>query len=425
MSKVNAQPGKVVVSSIKLSSFDGSKPSKEIKKLCASIDIWEDIRKPAIIVDIFVADAVGLVTSYPIVGEEKIEITLGYPNAPSTTIKLVVSSVGEFIFDETGKGGGYVLNCTSEEVWLDSLLSVMKGYNTTVDSIVRDLVTNQLKSTKPINIEPTKGISQFVIPRLTPFEALDILKKRAVSTTSAGSHYMFFETKKGFVFKTIEKLFNEGASIIQSKNRVFVRGDMTLSNTLGQVDNSKLFRSIINMHNGRRADSSNKIYDGALNNVTYAFDFARKQLKLVNFSLQQKGSDFVLGDKAGKMPTSTQFMQKYGATNAVAFLVPVDSTKGETFISDTIGAKVSYESLINQHNVIVEAHGDFDMCAGDAVQLSIPQQQGTTGNIQKEDAHMSGTYIIMALRHMIVMGPNDGSEYTMSMELIKGNVQSS
>lgn len=421
MAKLSSHPGKIVVSSIKLSSFDGSKPPIEIRKLCTAVDIWEDIRKPSIVVDIFVADAVGLVTSFPIRAEEKIEMTVNYPGMTPVTLKLVVVSINDFTFDDAGKGAGYYLNCASEEVWLGSMLSIMKGYNTTIDGIVKDLVTNQLQSSKTVTMEPTKGIQQYVIPRLSPFEAIDILKRRAVSATSAGSFYMFYENKKGYVFKTFEQLFKEGVPLITSKNRTFVRGDMTIADKATGVDNPKMYRTIINMHNGRRSDSSSKIAEGALNNVTYAFDFATKTVRRIDFSLQQKGSKFVLGDSSGKLPTSSTFMSKYGSKNAIAFFVPVDSTKGENFIADNLGAKVAYETLINQHNVIVEVPGDFEMSAGDAVKLSIPQQQGTTGTIEKEDPIMSGTYIIMALRHMIVLEPSGGSEYTMSMELLKGN----
>lgn len=417
---VNASnPGKVVVDKITITSFDGSK-SRDITRLCSQIDIWEDVRKPSMIVDVFVADAIGLVTSFPIVAEEKLEIILSTPSGTSLTpLKLVVTGITDFQFDEQGNASGYTLICSGEEVWADALESIMKGYMTTVDGIVRDMVMSQLKSKKMVFAEPAKGISQFVTPRMSPFETIDMLRKRAVSATNPGSHYLFFENKKGFVFKTIEQLFKEGASQIVSKKRTFHRSMVDVADSKLNIENSAAWRSLIAMHNTQRYNSAERVASGALYNTTYKFDIPTKTLTKIEFSFQQKGSSFTLGDASGIVPSTPAFMQKYGSKNAVAFFVPTDSTKGENFLAENLGAKVAYDTLINQHSVLAETYGDYELCAGDVVKLSVPLQQGTTEQMIKEDPYLSGTYFITSLRHMISVGPS--ATYHMSMELIKGN----
>ena len=119
MANIAYQPGKVKVDQVMLASFDGSN-TLDITNLVTTINIWENVSKPNMEVDVFVADGLGVLYSFPIIGEEKITINLSQTNGDKLQLKLVVTNVGDFDFLESGKAAGYTLTCTGEEIWLDS-----------------------------------------------------------------------------------------------------------------------------------------------------------------------------------------------------------------------------------------------------------------------------------------------------------------
>ena len=63
---------------------------------------------------------------------------------------------------------------------------------------------NYLDSKKPLTIEPTRNIRKFVIPNLTPFQAINLIKSEAISGVEQSPHYVFFETPDGLYFRSFE-----------------------------------------------------------------------------------------------------------------------------------------------------------------------------------------------------------------------------
>ena len=65
-----------------------------------------------------------------------------------------------------------------------------------------------LATKKNIVIEPSAGIKKFVSPNIRPLDVVKLAAKQAVSTFKGQSTYLFYETLKGFNFRTLASLYN-------------------------------------------------------------------------------------------------------------------------------------------------------------------------------------------------------------------------
>ena len=306
----------------------------------------------------------------------------------------------------------YTLRCVSSERILNNVNVVQKGYNETIDTIVFDIILNYLETKKNIFTEPTKGIQNLVVPYLAPMEAIDFVKRRAVSTKYPTSNFLFFENKNGFYFKTFESLVEENSQTIG--NKVFTYTPTINTNQY----TGREFRNILNVSSGTRFDSNDKLQSGAINNVVKSFDLVTLSMTNTSFKFTERGNLFSGVDKRGTQTTSLDFATKYGSRTPEIFMVPKDSSKPDTFIADTIGLNLAHRNFLKQNRTQIKIYGDSALKVGDVITCKFPEVTGTTGK-KGESKLVSGNYLIVALNHHITM--EQKFIHRMNVELIKGN----
>ena len=110
----------------------------------------------------------------------------------------------------------YKLQLVSAELMRNATRYVNRSYNGNINDIVTSIIKEDLQTEKPINIDKTSGIEKGTITRLNPFQAIDFLRRRAVSNEYKSSSYVFYESRDGYVFTTMEKLISLGQRSIDS-----------------------------------------------------------------------------------------------------------------------------------------------------------------------------------------------------------------
>ena len=66
---------------------------------------------------------------------------------------------------------------------------------------------------KKIDLEPTTGIKKFVAPNVRPLDIIVLGMKQAVSEFKGEPTYLFYETLKGFNFRTLASLYNDASQL--------------------------------------------------------------------------------------------------------------------------------------------------------------------------------------------------------------------
>lgn len=392
----NYENGDIKIVSVKLTNANNSR-TVDIRGQVVSFSIYEDLEEPSLYVELLMNDGINLVKSLPIIGEEKLEVVFVSPfrsvNSKYTFTVFAIKAGGVL---PGGKGSAYSLTGVSPEHFTSSSLSLEKSFNVTIDNAVKEILTNTLKTKKQIFLEPCKGASTISIPRLAPFQAVDFLRQRAVSTKQKGGGvYVFYENQLGYHFKTIEELLTEGQKNIKSKVFTY-HPDVNSSSEQHRAS----YRNLLRYEHLKKGDTVGKISSGMYSTTTKSYDIITKDVSKINYKLSEQASKFVSGDKKASIPNSNEFVTKYSSATNTKYFIAKDSSKQNDFISEVTGYKNAFISLFNDNIVRAFVNGDSYLTVGDLITLNIPDSTGGKTN-QKLDTRISGNYLITKLRHVI------------------------
>ena len=214
----------------------------DLKAAWSDFNIYEDLFGSYLTGNIQIVDGVGLMESVPIIGEETIQIQVktkglerqrnsntipgpfegsqneGIINLKFRVVKILnVMKLNEGIIT-------YKLSFVSEEAILNLKQKVKKSALDPVSlaprkisDIVKSIYRQFFQRGRPgrakrIFVEPTKNLTDLIIPNQTPFKALNFLASRAVSAgkQAVGSSFVFYESIRGFFFISMETLMSGG-----------------------------------------------------------------------------------------------------------------------------------------------------------------------------------------------------------------------
>lgn len=389
------EPGDVKLVSVKIVNTNKT-ATADLKAMLLTASIYEDLEEPTVYAELVINDGLNLVKDFPIIGEEDIEISFVTPGRENiTTYKLRTFAVDGTKISENNQTSNYTIKCVSHEHFTNATRIVDKIYSGTIGEMVLDIFSNELNVTKDITVESTRGLTPIAIPQLTPFSAIDYLRKRAVAKRPSGGVYVFFENQYGYNFITLEKLIEDGKNTINT--RVFTHAPDTKSDTQREA---YAWRNIQRIEHLTKFDTISKMQSGLFKNQVKSFDMVSKIVSETNFNLTEQSGAFETGEKKAKL-TNTEKITNEAYQGAPKYMfAPKDSSKGNDYVTDLMGYKLAFASMFNQNLVRCEVYGDNYLAAGEMVQLNLPEPSSTTEK-KVGDTRFSGNYMITKLRHII------------------------
>jgi len=230
------------------------------------LNFYEDIYSPIVSGDITLTDTVGLIESFPIIGEEILDVSFstagaGLPptSGPSTVgstppvseaPKQIMNRFRVYKVDPpvqvTDNSRTIKLYFVTDNQFTNLLSKVRKIYPTkqnipntrqtendkpyTLADMARDIFYDffigkkkplrQPVTRKPFLVEPTRYKSEIVIPNWNPFKAISFLASKAVAANpdAKGANFVFYQTLQGFRFVSIETLMLGGFRLFKEKD---------------------------------------------------------------------------------------------------------------------------------------------------------------------------------------------------------------
>lgn len=391
---------------VMLKSLDGAR-AQDITNQCITLDIYESILEPVIKGELCIVDTVDLLQTFPIRGEELVELEWkSHSKNKATKTKLIVVSVDNIAIDETNSSKAYVLRLTSPELYYSQKSMVSKHYKQNISDIVKDIVNTKLSTKKSIENDSTQGIEDVTLTYMKPLEAIDLLRRRAVSSKHKSSSFVFFENQAGYQFRTIESVFAEGKKNIGDRIYYY---DTNTHESVKQVN----YRNILSYHHCNLATSMGTIQRGGLNNRVVTLDLITGAVEHTD----HKNTDYEQIDSSGSDIHTATFKNNYGDEPATQYFVPIDSSLPDTQLPGKIGNLQGFVSKITSNLLHIHVYGDNETGAGDVLEVKLPDATGLTTS--KEGKMVSGNYLVAKCRHMLTFG--NYRQYTQSFELIKGN----
>lgn len=390
-------PGYVKLSRCRLTNYliDAS---LEILEQVQAISIFEDISKPTIFAQIQIADAIDLLHKFPIIGQEQLEITFSTAEQVEVTYKLSVFEITNINKIKGDRVQIYTLNCVSAEHLYNSSTVITQGYEGIISDIVPDVLARYTKTRKGIVVDTTKGAQSIIVPRLTPFEFIDMCRLRAVSQKYSASSYVFFENQDGFHFKTIESLIEDGVNNIGSRRFIYKRQN-TIKDTPDKI--AIQYRTLQSYEFVQSVDNNERFIKGTLKALTKTFDIVTKKMTTVNFDLINELEKMKFPNEKQKLDMTSEFIREYQTNTPIQFFRFGNSLNPDNFIDTSLAIRNSYKNLLNSSFVRIKIHGDSGLKVGSVINLTTPLSSGFDENNIDEE---SGNYLVLRLRHNITGG---------------------
>ena len=211
------QAGQYVLSDVVLTSFQShegrSEPKKiSIRSLVTEINIYESLTSNTLSGNIVVTDAQNIPNHLPLTGFEQIEFKLFTPGTSRSFDFTAVTGHPMHVYKISDRQGInprtqiYALHFTSKEMIKNEQTRVSRALENTSDNSILSILRSELDSNKTLTLEETKGTHKYVMPRVRPFKAINMLAKEATPKLHHTPGMLFYENALGFNCKSYESL---------------------------------------------------------------------------------------------------------------------------------------------------------------------------------------------------------------------------
>ena len=199
------------------SKIEGAEGGVNIQSLVQELNIYEGINQAAIYGTLVIVDSVNLIANLPIQGTERLFFKLSTPGTTYTENIIDASEETGHPFyvykvsnrQQPSQGNQvYTIHFASREFMRNIRTKVSKAYDGKMSSIVQQIISekNGLDSRKKLYYEETKNSDKIVMPNISPFKAISMVAKKAMPNYSNGVGYYFYETTKGFYFRSWDNM---------------------------------------------------------------------------------------------------------------------------------------------------------------------------------------------------------------------------
>ena len=441
--------GKYNLSELSIISYrqdkEESKPKFiDIKGITLTLSISEDIFSNNIMGSIIVYDTQDIRTILPITGLERLSFKLNTPGLPGydmsedTGVPFQIYKVDSVRKDEKSDVGQfYKIYFCSPEMYYNQMASVSKAYSGPIENAVVDILRQKkyLNSTKPFFYEGTATNAKYVIPSLKPYKAINYLSSQTLSGKYNNAGYLFYETSKGFHFRSLGSLLALGGA----------RARPTRWNYQTQITNvkdgkkdevkdiEKRLQNIIKYEIGKPVDTLSNMVGGMYANKLVVHDAFNKTIKTHNFNYKDNYAKEFHTETIGSAADINKMITPIAQLNDTGKSLYEEADSKKMVVTETSKVHNDYEftptnltlpKIVSQMaqyknmNLTILAHGYTMLNAGDIINFTEAVRQ--PGEKKLDNPYTSGRYLIMAIKHTISV---ESQSHEMVLKCFKDSVR--
>jgi len=416
----------------------------DIKGLVVELNIYESMFANALTGSLVISDSTGLIGKLPIQGTERLTFKLSTPG--SLTIDCTeesghpmhVYAVSDKQQDNDTKEI-FVLHFASREFLRNIRTRVSQAYSGRMNEMVASIVgdENYLDSRKTLNVQKTRNQDKITIPNMHPFQAINMLQKRAMADDSQSVGYHFYETPRGFHFRSWESLFvdSRGNPRVAKQSFEYMQGNMTDS-TAYSKDKNRVTHDYQSVEGYRFINSSHDVAtnqaSGTYANRVISHNLYDKSYKISDYHYHNYFNDtkHLDGNKVPVVNTPVDFDDK-SISDYPESKISVMPTSRFIHNEDTGAFGIDVEqdgitlaSRVSQYNQVLGGtriemtiKGQSYLEVGDVVQFNLQTVENKKNSQGKFDPQYSGRYVITKIRHRVTT-----TDYVNVIEIVKDSV---
>ena len=388
------------------------------------INFYENIQKNSVTGEILLQDAAGFISEGPIIGQEYLRLKIQTSSLKNeddiidfTENVFIINSV-ETRAEMANNVSVYLLSFSSSELSKNQRVKVNSSLTGTHSDIVKQMM-DRVNCQKNIFLEPTKGVKRMVVPNLSPFSVIGMTLQSATSSINDNfsPSYLFFETLKGYHYRTLASLYAQPISQSYTK---YVSGAQVNN---GIVDIEKEMGSILDYEIVDNSDNLFNLATGVLSSKLIVHNIYSKSFEeyIYNYfdhfgdekhiTSYHEGSQFPIfsdvsiekdGSRSSDFPTKT-FLSSISEGETDTNNTTINGT--EPFIApdpqNTLQERKSTTNQLNNGILLnMVTHGNTSINAGDIVKLDIPMIAAIkTQENRKHDRFYQGVFLIKRIKH--------------------------
>lgn len=401
--------------------------SFNIAQYISSLTFVETMDSPYFEGAAYIMDSSDMINKLPLKGEELFTVTYRDFFNTKITQDYLIHSVEMNNPGKQQNNQTYVIRFASPQLMLSDSIIIKKAYSGTIKKMIEDVFNETLQSSPllqntklPLEIEDTVGDNQrIIIPAKSPLEAIDMLRKKAYSTTNKSSNYYFFQTRKKYIMATHEKLIEDGKKVKDfDKNKIYTH-DPGLHTDLSQIQ--RAMNNLIDISWPERKNTSEELLMGAVRQEIVEINYLEKEYKKIKYNYVDNHRDYKhldmdkTLDKYNNWHTSSFLNLIYPAekTPVYSTLLFHDVERKEAHYLDIIGPRHSTSYYLSNIMCDIEIYGRNDLNVGDVIKLNIPQYETVEGT-KPLNYTLSGYWLVREIKHVM-----EGKAYKMFCKITK------
>lgn len=413
------QEGDVIVVNKEINLYTFNKSKKlNIYPQVKGFDIFESLDNYTLTAEFFIADGIDMMENVPLGGEEIIEVTFQTPTRDTVTYEFLVESIQGLRTNETGNLKSYTLRCVTKDFLKNTFKVFTRRYrDLKYDDALNECITIDMASDVPlITVEKTKGVFDYVVNQVRPFQVINLIKERAVSGEgNISSAFVFYQDRDGYHFQTVEKLIKDRKPGAKSKEFFY-----DISNKTSDYEKVINWRNLLGFEVITQGSSVKKVKDGAIRNQFREFDIFRGTYYIMNEYVNPSDHKKFEATDDKLDFNSSSYNSFASELPAVTKLLVKDGLRPEMEHNKNVHFQRAFMQRMVQYGVRVKAYGDTGIKVGDIVKLSLQQVTGTTQ--APEDAKLfRENYIVVNLKHTLEQRSDSNFEHFLVMDLVKPN----
>ena len=424
---------------------------ENIIHLMIEFNLYESVYDSSVTGSMVIVDTQNLISKLPIQGTERLsfKLTTKLENDNENTVINCLEAHGRemHVYAVTDKKQindqtlTYTIHFASREFVRNLRTRVSESFTGRMDEMVNKIFTdeNYLDSQKTLHFQQTRNQDKIVVPNLNPFAAISMICKRALPEIerSHGAGYLFYETTKGFHFRSWESLcvdkggnyrdavqqFRYVQGNMQSEQDMLSgrKGERTITDRIQEnYKNVQSYRFTNNFHDvaantamgtyGHRVITHN-IYNKSYKIDDYHYHNRWNQTKhLEDFpSVADSPVDHDTLDGTNRQKNVSDYPEARISVRSTTQFAHNENTGnyGTPVEDDGVleGARMAQiNKIIHGTQLEMTINGQARLQAGDLVDFdlqSVENRQNSGGHL---DPQYSGRYIITSIRHRVAQG---------------------
>ena len=434
--------GEYDISDLKL--FTASGNVIKLDALYQSLDIYENMFSNSLTGSIIFIDNNNLVMNAPITGQEYLTFKITTPGLDELSMDFSQTAMAVYKIDarKAERGNEVVqLHFCSPELLRNERTRISKSYEGTISQIVSRILTDEkyINTSKPLFIEPTKGIKRYVCANKNPFAFIRDLTTEAISAENGSPNYVFFENTHGIHFRTLDSLY------VKDIRGIFIasdKGDINIAE--GGVTNVKEdMRRVLDYDIVSNNDTRQNIKQGMLGSKTISYNIFEKDYEVTKYDYFDDFNEFkrVSDNDENDNPIYNrapvdEFLNDMGNFKDARIFLHSTSKTGEFdgqnyFDTDArltpndVHKTVSHRyakntELDNGVNINMEVNGNTTINTGSLIDFQLPVIGAThAGHIN--DIYHSGKFLMTKAKHTF---ESNGKRYKIFFSAVKDSFNS-